>query len=94
MLRASRDGSIGERTAIDDEDVDPSVTVVVEEQSTRSHRLDEMLVGARAVGVAKRDAGLLRDVDELRKRRVGVRNEPRRADEDQCDEGAPHRTAP
>ena len=37
-----------------------------------------MLVGAGAVGVVKRDAGLARDVDELRKRGVGVRNEPRR----------------
>ena len=70
MLRPLRDRCIGKRPAVDDEDVDPAVAVVVEEQPARSHRLDEMFVGAGAVGMAKRDAGLVRDIDELRKRIV------------------------
>ena len=53
--RLPRDRRIGERPAVDQEDVDPAVVVVVEEQPARADRLDQVLVGARAVDVAEVD---------------------------------------
>ena len=67
MTRAPVDGRVGDRPAVDQEDVHPPVTVVVEEHRARPHGLDEMFLGAGAVGMVKRDARLARDVDELRK---------------------------
>ena len=66
----ARDRRIGERSAIDQEHVDPAIVVVVEEQPARAHRFDQMLVGTRAVDVAEIDAGLAGHVRELD---VGVR---------------------
>src|SRR5262245_8378276 len=63
-------GGVGDRPAIDQEDVNPPVPVVVEEDRARAHGLDEVFVGARAVGVVEHDTGLARDIGELRKGRL------------------------
>ena len=62
--RLLRDRRIGERSAVDQEDVDPAVVVVVEEQPARAHGLDQVFVGARAVDVAEVHAGLAADIRE------------------------------
>src|SRR5690349_13942337 len=62
MASLLRDGGIVQRTAVDEEDVDPAVVVEIEEQAARTHRLDEVLVGARAVDMPEVDAGLASDV--------------------------------
>jgi hypothetical protein len=64
MAGALRDGRVGQRPAVHQEDVRPAVVVVVEEQSARAHGLDEVLVWAGAVDVREGDAGVARDVDE------------------------------
>ena len=63
MTRAPVNSRIRDRPAVDEEHVHPPVTVVVEEHRTRPHGLDEMFLGACAVGMVKRDARLARDVD-------------------------------
>jgi hypothetical protein len=64
MARLLRECRIGKRTAVDEEDVHPAVVVGIEEQPARSHRLDEVLVGAGAVDMPEVDAGLAGDVDK------------------------------
>ena len=64
MPRLPRDRRIGERPAIDQEDVDPAVVVVVEEQPAGADGLDQVLVGTRAVDVTEVDAGGAADVRE------------------------------
>ena len=64
-------GLVDDRAAVDQEDVHPAVAVVVEEQPAGAHRLGEVLLGAGAVRVMEDHAGLARDVDELRSRRLG-----------------------
>ena len=67
-----RDRRIGHRSAVDQEDVDPAVVVVVEEQPARADGLDQVLVGARAVDVAEVDPGVTADVGELHVRSEAV----------------------
>jgi hypothetical protein len=75
MACAPRNRRISQRSAVDEEEVDPAVVVVIEEHGTRSHRFDQLLVGARAVDVLKNDAGVARRVDEVDARlRARTRN--------------------
>src|SRR5712671_3035402 len=70
MTRATVNNRVADRPTVDEEDVHPPVAVVVEEHRARPHGLDEMLLGACAVGMVKRDARLARDVDKLRECRL------------------------
>ncbi len=65
MARAPVHGGIDHRAAVDQEDVDQAVAVVVEEQTARSHRLDQMFLGAGAVGVSEHHAGRSGNINEL-----------------------------
>src|SRR5918994_7602768 len=71
MSGASGSLSVGERATVNQEDVQPAVVVVVEEQASGPHGFDNMLVRAGAVGVPEVESGLLRDVFEKNGRRVG-----------------------
>ena len=62
--RLLRHRRIGERATVDEEDVDPAVVVVVEEQPARADGFDQVFVGARAVDVAEVDAGVAADIGE------------------------------
>ena len=68
--RLSRDRRIGQRTAVDQEDVDPAVVVVVEEQPAGPHGFDQVLLGAGAVDVTEVDAGLAGRIRESHRGRL------------------------
>ena len=55
---------VGDGSAIDEQDVEPAVAVIVEEHATGAHRLDDVFGGAGAVDVGEGDAGFDRDVTE------------------------------
>ncbi len=104
--RLPRDVGIRDRSAIDQEDVDPAIVVVVEEQPARADRFNQVFVGARAVDVSEVDTGFAADVRELNRpslRRVlplagddaAAEEDPGRGDA--CDERADaaiHRAVP
>ena len=73
MTRASVDSPVGDRPAVDKEQVHPPVAVVVDEDPARPHGLDEVFLGACAARVVEHDARLARDIDEPRKRIVRAR---------------------
>ena len=62
---------IGERSAVDEEDVDPAVVVEVEEQAAPAHGLDADAVGARAVDVVEVQTPGARYVREYRRLDTG-----------------------
>ena len=62
--RLFRDRRIRERSTVDQEDIDPAVVVVVEEQPARADGFDQVLVGARPVDVPEVHAGFAADVRE------------------------------
>ncbi len=59
------DFGIDNRSAIDQEDIDPAVAVVVEEEATRAHGLHDVLRGTRTVGVCECQTRFGRDVSKL-----------------------------
>ena len=58
---------IDERPAVDQEDVDPAVLVVVEEQPAAAHDLEQVTLGRAPVDVAEIHARCRRDARELRR---------------------------
>ena len=57
--------AIGQRSAVDEEHVEPAVVVVVEEQAAAAHDFVEVPVGACAVDVHEVDPARGADVHEL-----------------------------
>ena len=90
--RLLRDRRIGQRAAVDQEDVDPAVVVVVEEQPAGAHGLDQVLVGAGAVDVAEVHAGAAGDVGEPHVRRLRIDAGHGDDDGDEPATGDVHRT--
>src|SRR5688572_6968220 len=75
MARARRYRWRIERPAVDEEEIDPAVAVVIEEQRPGPHRLDQVLLGARAVGVTERqprNGGDVLEGDGRHGRRAGL----------------------
>jgi hypothetical protein len=65
MLRLPGDRWIGDRSTIDEKEIDPAIVVVVEKQTSRPHRFDQEFLCRCAVDVLKRDAGIACHLGEL-----------------------------
>ena len=64
MTRTRVDGRIRDRAAVNQEEIEQAVVVVVQQHATRPHRLGEVLLRTCSVGVGEGDAGGGRDVLE------------------------------
>ena len=78
VLRAGllRDGAlcsgIAERRAVDEEEIEAAVIVVVEERDARAHRLDEIFLCRVRGASLKMNARLCGDVDEVTRDDIGL----------------------
>ena len=58
MPRARGNSGLADRTAVDQEQIQPAIVIEVEEQRAGSHRLDDVLLRAGAIDMLKLDTGL------------------------------------